>query len=119
MAWRLADQCQSLLRPLADSHVVQRVLNGKKEDTNQTYLSYFYHGFATMEETVYLSCVEFFLRDFVFSELRQKRNYGYVAGADLMSLHKQLGVVVVLNGESFDMRVVEAEIDQILKEFLD
>ena len=61
---------------------VFRVENPERKDTNNVFMAYFYIGhIEKKEEKIALSVLQYFLREWIYKELREKRNLGYVASS--------------------------------------
>ena len=96
-----------------------RVINPDEHDSNKIYLSYFYVGSMTKEQEVALSVMIYYFREWIYNQLREKRNLGYVASAFSRSFYYNKGIVVLLDGENFVPQNIEEDIEKVIGEFLE
>lgn len=97
---------------------VFRLRNPHKDDTNSVYSSYFFIGLLTKSKRLVLNVIVKYLRNYLFDELRNKLNLGYVASGYLKIYYHNMGFVVLLQGEKFLPHDIEKTIEQTLKNFI-
>ena len=99
-------------------HFVVRATNIDPAETNNVYLSYFQIEGTDRMTKVYALIMIHFLRSKVFDVLRNKLNLGYVAHAGLKANYHNLGMMVLVQGESFRPHDIEGDVDDTLASFL-
>ena len=112
------DELKTLFNiPLNETNVF-RLRNPHKDDTNSVYSSYFYIGLLNKARRLCLNVIVKYLRNYLFDELRNKRNLGYVASGYLKVYYHNMGIVVLLQGEKFLPHDIEKTIEETLKSFI-
>lgn len=102
-----------------DQPKVFRVQNPDRVDTNNVYMAFLYIGELHKKERIALSVLQYFLREWIYKELREKRNLGYVASAFVDSFYFNFGIMLLLNGERFQPHEVEQTVFETLKAFVE
>ena len=77
----------SLLKLKVNEHQIVQIPNPLKNDANSAYSSYFHFGISTRRKLFMNSVLQKGLHQYLFTELRVKRNYGYVASGYFFNLN--------------------------------
>lgn len=101
-----------------NQHLVSRVVNSNKDDSNNVYLTYFKLGLLKKEQKVFGLSLEKVLSNLVFDELRNKLNLGYVAHAGLKVFYHNLGLIILVQGENFKPHQIEKEVERVLDKLI-
>ena len=102
-----------------NEHVLVRLENQDKKESNSVYLTYFRIHKVTRVYKLQALVLYHFLKKVIYDELRNKMNLGYVAQAGIKSYYHNLGLIVLVQGESFRPHMVEKSVDTTIANFLD
>lgn len=82
-------------------------------------MAFFYIGHLQKSQRIALSVLQYYFREWIYKELREKKNYGYVASSFTDVFYQNYGVMVLLNGEKFKPEEVEAVIFERINAFVE
>jgi secreted Zn-dependent insulinase-like peptidase len=102
-----------------NEHLVVRMENMDKKESNNAYVSFFRIHRVTRGNKLQSLILNHLLQKVVFEELRNKRNLGYVAQSAVRSYYHNLGLIILVQGESFRPNAIEDVVDKIVAEFLE
>jgi len=102
-----------------EEHLMVRMENVDKSESNSVYLTYFRVTKATRLAKLQALVMNHFLSKVVYDHLRNKLNLGYVAQAGLRVYYHNLGIIILVQGENFRPQKVEALVDDMMTVFLE
>jgi len=103
----------------AKSHYMVRLPNFDKTESNSVYLTYFRIHKMSRSNKFKAFVLNHYLSKTVYQVLRNELNLGYVAQSGLKVYHHNLGLIVLVQGESFRPHQIEHQIDGTIQKFID
>ncbi|MCA6492174.1 MAG: hypothetical protein IM572_05825 [Chitinophagaceae bacterium] len=103
----------------AKSHHMVRLPNFDKTESNSVYLTYFRIHKMSRSNKFKAFVLNHYVSKTIYQVLRNELNLGYVAQSGLKVYHHNLGLIVLVQGESFRPHQIEHQIDGTLQKFID
>lgn len=101
-----------------NEHLLVRLENMDKKESNSAYVSFFRIHRVTRSNKLQALVLNHLLQKVIFEELRNKMNLGYVAQSAVRSYYHNLGLIILVQGESFRPNAIESVVDRVISEFL-
>lgn len=83
-----SDQEHSFLKVPLMTHYVFDVENPNTQDTNSAYSCSFYFAKVDYKTKFQANLIQYYFSNFIFDELREKRNFGYVASGRFKKMYE-------------------------------
>ena len=100
------------------SHFMVRLPNFDKTESNSVYLTYFRIHKMSRSNKFKAFVLNHYLSKTVYQVLRNELNLGYVAQSGLKVYHHNLGLIVLVQGESFRPHQIEHQVDGMIQTFI-
>lgn len=107
-----------VLRFNLNEHAMIRLTNNDKEETNNTYLTYFKFDLLSKRDYLMLKVTNHLLKDFVFNRFRNELNLGYVSSSFIIEYHNITGIGILIEGETFRPNEIEDAVEIAIKDFV-
>lgn len=101
-----------------DEHLMVRLENIDKSESNSVYLTYFKIKKMTRLVKIHALILNHFLKKLVYDHLRNNLNLGYVTQSGLKVYYHNVGLIILVQGEKFRPNKLEGVVDDMLQLFL-
>ena len=100
-------------------HMLVRLPNIDPVESNSVYLTYFHVDKLNRQTRVESLILNHFLKKLVYQRLRNELNLGYVTQSGLKLYYRNIGLIILVQGEKFRPHEIETIVDDLIKSFLD
>ena len=100
-------------------HFMVRLPNLDPEDENNVYVTYFRSQKETVKVKLIGTMVSHWMRPYVFDELRNKKNLGYVAYESIREYYYRTGQMIMIQGQKFRPTEIEGLIEDTIRNFFE